>query len=56
MAIDRSQPPPYEVNLSPDQARELVQSGGTLLLLDVPPGTAVGLDQQVIVAAEVVTS
>ena len=39
--------PPYTVDLDPDQARELAQSGAALLMLDVPPGTVVGIDQQV---------
>ena len=35
------------MGLSPDQARELAQSGAALLMLDVPAGTVVGIDQQV---------
>lgn len=38
---------PYSVNLIPDQAKELAEIGGSLLLLDVPEGTVVGIDQQV---------
>lgn len=38
---------PYSVNISPDQAKELAEIGGSLLLLDVPEGTVVGIDQQV---------
>ncbi|CAL8470508.1 g10050 [Coccomyxa elongata] len=37
---------PYSVNLSPEKAKELAESGGALLLLDVPAGTIVGIDQQ----------
>ena len=39
--------PPYTVRLDADSARELAQRGGTILLLDVPENTAVGVDQQV---------
>ena len=39
--------PPYSVPISHDRARELAQGGATLLLLDVPAGTVVGIDQQV---------
>mmetsp|Transcript_39536 Transcript_39536/g.112109 ORF Transcript_39536/g.112109 Transcript_39536/m.112109 type:complete len:435 (-) Transcript_39536:116-1420(-) len=39
-------PPPYSVEMDPDKAREFVQKGATLLLLDVPPGTAVSIDHQ----------
>ena len=38
--------PPYAVRLSPDQARDLAQTGGALLLLGVPPGTVLGVDHQ----------
>lgn len=38
---------PYSVNVSPAKAKELAESGGALLLLDVPAGTIVGIDQQV---------
>eukprot|EP00898_Chlorokybus_atmophyticus_P008297 jgi/Chlat1/8469/Chrsp80S07878 len=37
---------PYRVELSPEKARALAEQGGTLLLLDVPAGTQLGLDQQ----------
>ncbi|KAI3424879.1 hypothetical protein D9Q98_008263 [Chlorella vulgaris] len=37
---------PYTVKLDADSARELAQRGGTILLLDVPENTAVGVDQQ----------
>lgn len=37
---------PYAVNLGPDAARELAESGAALLLLNVPPGSYFGLDQQ----------
>ena len=39
-------PAPYTVELDADTARELAGRGATLLLLGVPPGTALGLDQQ----------
>lgn len=35
-----------------DKARELVQTGAAILLLDVPPGTRVGLDHMSFVTAE----
>ena len=38
---------PYEVHIDPARATELAQSGGIILLLDVPNGTVVGIDQQV---------
>ena len=38
--------PPYAVRLGPDQARDLAQAGGALLLLGVPPGTVLGVDHQ----------
>ena len=38
---------PYTVHIDPDKARELAESGAILLLLDVPHGTVVGIDQQV---------
>jgi hypothetical protein len=38
---------PYTVKLDAESARELAQRGGTILLLDVPENTAVGVDQQV---------
>ena len=38
---------PYEVRLDPDSARRLATEGCTLLLLDVPPGTLIGIDHQV---------
>lgn len=37
----------YTVDLDPDTARNLAQQGATVLLLDVPEGTVVGVDQQV---------
>jgi hypothetical protein len=40
-------PPPYTVALDPDQARRLATTGAALLLLDVPAGTLLGIDQQV---------
>ena len=36
----------YQVNMDPEQAKQLAQQGATLLLLDVPQGTALGVDQQ----------
>lgn len=38
---------PYTVNVSPEDARELARKGATILILDVPPGTAIGMDHQV---------
>ncbi len=38
---------PYVVRLDPDTARELAASGATLLFLDVPAGTHIGIDHQV---------
>ena len=38
---------PYTMKLDAESARELAQRGGTILLLDVPENTAVGVDQQV---------
>ena len=38
---------PYTVHIDPDKARELAESGAILLLLDVPHGTVIGIDQQV---------
>jgi hypothetical protein len=38
---------PYTVSLDPDQARQLATAGAALLLLDVPEGTLLGIDQQV---------
>ena len=38
---------PYKVHLDPEKARELAQSGAIILLLDVPNGTIIGIDQQV---------
>lgn len=35
------------MQIDPDKARELAQRGATVLLLDVPAGTRVGLDHQV---------
>lgn len=37
---------PYTVRLDAESARELAQRGGTVLLLDVPEGSAIGVDQQ----------
>ena len=45
-ALDMTQQP-YRVNVSPEKAKELAESGGALLLLDIPAGTVVGIDQQV---------
>lgn len=38
---------PYTVQLDPDTARTLATNGATILLLDVPEATPIGLDQQV---------
>ena len=38
---------PYTVHLDPDTAKELARKGATLLILDVPEATAIGLDHQV---------
>ena len=38
---------PYSVSLDPERARQLAASGAALLLLDVPQGTLLGIDQQV---------
>jgi AAR2 protein len=35
------------MQMSPDKARELAQRGASILLLDLPEGTRVGLDHQV---------
>ena len=38
---------PYKVQVDPEKARELAQCGAVILLLDVPNGTVIGIDQQV---------
>ena len=38
---------PYKVSMDPEQARRLATTGVSLLLLDVPQGTLLGVDQQV---------
>ena len=38
---------PYKIQIDPERATELAQSGAIILLLDVPTGTVVGIDQQV---------
>lgn len=38
---------PYSVQLDPDVARRFAEKGATVLLLDVPEHTVVGIDQQV---------
>lgn len=38
----------YKVEVDQSTAKDLLRIGGFLLLLDVPQGTVVGLDQQVI--------
>ena len=43
---------PYKVQVDPEKARELAQSGAIILLLDVPNGTVIGIDQQVSVLSE----
>ena len=37
----------YSVELDPELARQLASQGGTVLLLGVPQGTVIGIDQQV---------
>lgn len=39
--------PPYRVALDPEHARQLASTGASLLLLGVPQGTLLGIDQQV---------
>ncbi|KAJ9532008.1 hypothetical protein QJQ45_003699 [Haematococcus lacustris] len=39
-------PAPYSLRLDPETARELATVGAALLLLDVPVGTLIGIDQQ----------
>jgi hypothetical protein len=34
------------LHLDPDTARELVAKGATIILLDVPEGTVIGIDHQ----------
>lgn len=43
----QQQEQPYAVRMDPDYARQLATNGATLLLLDVPEGTLVGLDRRV---------
>uniref|UniRef100_A0A061R3I3 A1 cistron-splicing factor AAR2 n=1 Tax=Tetraselmis sp. GSL018 TaxID=582737 RepID=A0A061R3I3_9CHLO len=38
---------PYSMDMDSEKARQLVENGGTLLLLQVPQGTAIGIDHQV---------
>lgn len=38
---------PYTVRLDANTARELATKGSTIVLLDVPEGTVIGMDQQV---------
>ena len=38
---------PYQVRLDANTARELATKGSTIVLLDVPEGTVIGMDQQV---------
>ena len=47
MAPQSSSPPPYAVHMDPTQALELVQQGAILLILAVPQGTILGVDQAV---------
>ena len=37
----------YSVQIDQDLAKRLTRDGATLLLLDVPAGTVIGIDQQV---------
>ena len=48
--IPQPPPLPYSVSLAPDQARALATSGVSLLLLDVPAGTIVGIDHRSFIA------
>ena len=41
---------PYQVHMDPDAARGLAEQGGTMLMLGVPPGSYVGVDQQIFAA------
>ena len=41
------------MQLDPDKARELAECGASILLLDVPAGTRVGLDHQVCIDGSV---
>jgi A1 cistron-splicing factor AAR2 len=38
--------PPYRLDISPDDARRLAQSGATVLMLNLPPSCVVGVDHQ----------
>jgi hypothetical protein len=38
---------PYTLKVDNNTARELATKGATLVLLDVPEGTVIGMDQQV---------
>eukprot|EP00897_Mesotaenium_endlicherianum_P007505 jgi/Mesen1/6783/ME000348S06049 len=39
----------YRVELNQEEAKDMVQRGASLLFLDVPPGTSLGIDQQMFV-------
>ena len=39
--------PVYSVKMDPQQAQELTEKGGALLVLDMPEGSSFGIDQQV---------
>lgn len=38
---------PYTVTLDADSARQLASNGAAVLLLGIPQGTLIGVDQQV---------
>ncbi|GMH43240.1 hypothetical protein BSKO_11162 [Bryopsis sp. KO-2023] len=42
----------YQVDLDPDSALDAVKSGGTILLVDVPPGTCIGIDHNAFAVGE----
>ncbi|GFH24152.1 uncharacterized protein HaLaN_21887 [Haematococcus lacustris] len=45
-SVMNTPPAPYSLRLDPETARELATVGAALLLLDVPVGTLIGIDQQ----------
>lgn len=47
--------PVYSVRLDANSAKELFERGATILMLDVPEGTAVGFDHKVTCHREHVT-
>lgn len=49
MATAATLPPPYTVApLDPQQAQQLAEQGAAILLLDVPMGSLIGVDHQVL--------